>query len=160
MRAVRSLFAVILALGALIALAAPVRAQAKGDDAFARAMFDPQLVLRHAQEIGLTAAQRKTIFEELKAAQSALAPMQVDMSQRALELQEQVEAPRVDEAKALAMVDQVLKIENEVKKRQVTLIVRVKNLLTPEQQAKLRALRDASPRAGGTPPDGATQDNR
>ena len=147
----------LVALLALAAFSASVRGQKKGDDAFARAMFDPQLVLKHAQEIGLTAAQRRTIFEELRAAQSALAPLQVDMAQRALELQEQMEAPRVDEAKALTMVDHVLKIENEVKKRQVMLIVRVKNLLMPEQQAKLRALRDAVPTAGGTPPEGGMQ---
>lgn len=147
----------LVALLALATFSAPVRGQRQGDDAFARAMFDPQLVLKHAQEIGLTAAQRRTIFEELRAAQSALAPLQVDMAQRALELQEQMEAPRVDEAKALTMVDHVLKIENEVKKRQVMLIVRVKNLLMPEQQAKLRALRDAVPTAGSTPPEGGMQ---
>lgn len=150
-------------LAALVALAvgtAPLRAQAKPDDAFQRAMFDPQFVLRNAQAIGLSAAQRKNILDELKSAQIALAPLQVDMTGRALELQEIVEASRVDEAKALAMVEQVLRIENEVKKRQVILIVRIKNLLTAEQQSKLRALRDAAAKPGDASPDGNSDTSR
>ena len=53
-----------------LAVAAPLFAQAKPDDAFARALFDPQLVLRHTQAIGLTPAQRRTIMDEIKAAQN------------------------------------------------------------------------------------------
>lgn len=131
-----------------LAVAAPLFAQAKPDDAFARALFDPQLVLRHTQAIGLTPAQRRTIMDEIKAAQTALLPLQVDMTEPAIELTELIEQSRVDEAKALAKVDQVLKIENEVKKRQAQLMFRIKNVLTPDQQTKLRALRDAGD-AGG-----------
>ena len=155
MRRVRTFTLVLLAL---VAVSAPLRAQGKQDDPFQRSLFDPQLVLRNAQAIGLSAAQRKSILDELKATQTALAPLQVDMTGPAMELQEIIDAPRVDEAKTIATVEQVLQIENEVKKRQVTLLVRIKNLLTPDQQAKLRTLRDASARAG-TPPDGDAQNN-
>ncbi len=148
-----------LVLLALVAVASPLRAQGKPDDPFQRYLFDPQLVLRNAQAIGLSAAQRKSILDELKATQTALAPLQVDMTGPAMELQEIIDPPHVDEAKAIATVEQVLKIENEVKKRQVALLVRIKNLLTPEQQMKLRALRDAAARAGGTPPEGDAEDN-
>ncbi len=117
-------------------------AQAKTDEAFAKAFFDPQLVLKHANAIGLTPQQRKAILDELKTAQVALVPLQVDMAEPAIELQGIIEAPRVDEAKAMARIDQVLKIENEVKKRQAIFVIRVKNILTVEQQAKLRAIRD------------------
>ena len=108
-----------LALLPALLLAAPVaRAQAKADEVFAKAFFDPQLVLKHASAIGLTAQQRKAILDELKSTQVALVPLQVDMAEPALELQGLVESTRVDEARALARIDQVLKIENEVKKRQ------------------------------------------
>ncbi len=125
-------------------------AQNKADDAFARAMFDPQLVLKHAQAIGLTAAQRRGVLDELKSAQTALVPMQIDMTEPALELTEMLEGSRIDEAKALAKIDQVLRIENEVKKRQASFVIRVKNILTPEQQAKLRVIRDGQPKDGET----------
>ena len=138
----------------LTLVGASLDAQPKADDGFQRAMFDPQLVLKNAQAIGLTAAQRKSILDEIKAAQTALAPLQADMTGPSMELWEVVEPPRVDEGRALALVEQVLKIENEVKKRQVMLIVRIKNLLNPEQQMKLYALRDAAAKRGGAPPDG------
>jgi Spy/CpxP family protein refolding chaperone len=132
-------------LAALVVGATPVLAQ-KSDqpDAFAEALFDPQLVLQSAQQIGLTPAQRRSILEEIKATQVALAPLQVDMAEPAMELVELLGQTKVDEARVLAKTDQVLRIENEVKKRQTALLVRIKNILTPEQQAKLRELRKAN----------------
>ncbi|MCC6929859.1 MAG: hypothetical protein IT359_12835 [Gemmatimonadaceae bacterium] len=138
----RLMLAASMALLLAAVLATSASAQAKSDDAFAKAFFDPQLVLKHANAIGLTAQQRKAILDEMKATQVALVPLQVDMADPALELQGIIEATRVDEAKALARIDQVLKIENEVKKRQAMFVIRVKNLLTPEQQARLRAIRE------------------
>jgi Spy/CpxP family protein refolding chaperone len=125
------------------AFAAPLSAQGKPGqpDAFAEALFDPQLVLKNAQAIGLTPAQRRTILDEIKAAQIALAPLQADMTEPAMELVEMLGQSKVEEARVLAKIDQVLRVENEVKKRQTALLVRIKNALTPEQQDKLRALR-------------------
>ena len=134
----------------LVASASPAAGQNKADDAFARALFDPQLVLKHAQAIGLTAAQRRSILDELKTAQIALVPLQVDMTEPALELAELLEGSRVDEAKVMVKIDQVLRIENEVKKRQAVFVIRVKNILTPEQQAKLRVLREAESKDGAS----------
>lgn len=135
---------VVCGLAALLAIAAPAAGQnPKPDDAFAQALFDPQLVLRHSQDISLTAAQRRTILDELKATQTALGPLQANMTEPALDLVELLGQPRVDEARVQAKMDQVLKIENEVKKQQATLLIRIKNVLTPEQQARLRELRRA-----------------
>lgn len=139
---------VTIALLLLLAGAPPAAGQAKPDDAFAKAFFDPQLVLKHSQALGLTSAQRRSILDELKATQIALAPLQADMAEPAMELVELIEGTRVDESKALATIDQVLRIENEVKKRQAIFVIRVKNILTPDQQVKLRAIRDAEGNGG------------
>ena len=144
---------------AAVLLAAPSSAAAqnpKPDDAFAQALFDPQLVLRHAQAIGLTPAQRRTILDELKATQTALAPLQANMMEPALDLIELLGQSRVDEAKVVTKMDQVLEIENEVKKKQAALLVRIKNALSPEQQARLRELR-AAEGAGRRPDDDGSQ---
>ena len=142
---------------ALLAAASPAGAQnPKPDDAFAQALFDPQLVLRHAQVIGLTPAQRRTILDELKATQTALAPLQANMMEPALDLIELLGQTRVDEAKVVAKMDQVLEIENEVKKKQAALLVRIKNTLSPEQQARLRELRNAEG-TGRKPDNGSSQ---
>lgn len=126
----------------LMALASPVLAQDKKDDRFEKAFFDPQLVLQRAKEIGVTPLQRTAILEVIKKAQIELVPLQMDMAEPALELVEMIEAVKVDEAGALAKADKMLKIENEVKKIQMSLMIRIKNLLTKDQQDRLRAIRD------------------
>ena len=141
-----------LSLALALVAAGPALAQnPKPDDAFAQALFDPQLVLRHAQTIGLTAAQRRTILDDLRNTQVALGPLQANMTEPALDLVELLNQPRIDETRVTAKMDQVLKIENEVKKQQATLLVRIKNVLTAEQQARLRELRRAE--TGGRKPD-------
>jgi Spy/CpxP family protein refolding chaperone len=47
----------------------------------------------------------------------------------------------VDESAVLAQVDKVLDRERAIKKTQISLLVRIKNLLTVEQQNKLMELR-------------------
>ncbi len=134
----------IVGAAVLLICGAPLAAQnPKPDDAFAQALFDPQLVLRHAEAIGLSQQQRRTILDEIKAAQTALGPMQVAMTEPAFTLIELLDETKVDEAKVIAATEKVLQIEYEVKKRQTSLLVRIKNALTPEQQSKLRELRKA-----------------
>jgi Spy/CpxP family protein refolding chaperone len=138
---------IVAGLAAFLACATPALAQKPDQpDAFAEALFDPQLVLQNASAIGLSAAQRRTILDEIKATQVALAPLQADMTEPAMELVELLGQSKVDEARVLAKIEQVLRVENEVKKRQTALLVRIKNVLTTEQQVKLRELRKATRR--------------
>jgi Spy/CpxP family protein refolding chaperone len=46
----------------------------------------------------------------------------------------------VDEAAALGLADQAMRIETEIKKNHLAMLIRLKNLLGPEQQAKLREM--------------------
>lgn len=126
----------------LMALASPVLAQEKKDDRFEKAFFDPQLVLQRSKEIGMTPQQRTAILDVIKKAQVELVPLQMDMAEPALELVEMIEGVKVDEAGALAKADKMLKIENEVKKVQMSLLIRIKNLLTKDQQDRLRTIRE------------------
>jgi Spy/CpxP family protein refolding chaperone len=140
----------VLAATAMALLAGNARAQEKKDDRFEKAFFDPQLVLQRSRDIGITPQQRAAIMDAVKKAQTDLVPLQLEMTEPALDLVELVEQPRVDEAQALARADKMLKIENEVKKAQMSLLIRIKNILTKEQQDRLRTIRD-----GGKSGDGA-----
>jgi Spy/CpxP family protein refolding chaperone len=131
----------LLAAAAVLSLAGPAQAQEKKDDRFAKALFDPQLVLQHAKDIGMTAPQRSAILDAVKRAQTDLVPLQLEMAEPALELTEIIEETKVDEASALAKADKMLKIENEVKKAQMSLLIKIKNILTKEQQDRLRTIR-------------------
>ncbi len=115
-----------------------------GDDPLARLLFDPQLVLKHAQEVGLQPAQRATIINAIKEAQGDLLDLQLQMAERYEELVKAMEVTRVDEAASLAQADKVLGLERDMKRKQLQLLVRIKNALTREQQDRLQEWKKAA----------------
>jgi len=141
-----------IALLAAATAAGPMSAQEKKDDALAKALFDPELVIRHARDVGLSPQQRQAILEAVKKVQTELVPLQLDMAEPAMDLLEILQENQVDEAAAIAKADRVLKIENEVKKKQMALLIRIKNLLTKDQQDRLRAFRDRGGDGAGDAP--------
>jgi Spy/CpxP family protein refolding chaperone len=115
----------------------------QADDPLARFLFPPDKVLGHAQEIGLDDAQRKTIRSELQKAQSRFLDFQFEMQPETEKMVQLLQEKPVDEAKVLAQADRVMSLEREVKKTQLTLLIRIKNVLTPAQQAKVSELQKA-----------------
>jgi Spy/CpxP family protein refolding chaperone len=134
--------ALVVSVAALVLLAGSARAQDKKDDALARAVFAPELVFKYAREIGLKPPQRQAIVDVIKHVQGDLVGLQLSMAEPAQALVDLLNQPKVDESAALVQADKVLTIERDVKKMQMALLIRIKNALTPEQQAKLREIRD------------------
>ena len=97
--------------------------------------------MRHQEAIALGEDQRQTLIHEVQQLQSDIVPLQFELSEAAEKLERLLAGPEIDEARALAHVDQVTGLEAQVKKRHLTLLVRIKNLLTEEQQRKLEELR-------------------
>jgi Spy/CpxP family protein refolding chaperone len=112
-----------------------------GEDPLARFLFPPELVMSHQQAIGLSERQRSAIQQELQKAQGKFSDLQWRMSSDAEKMTHLLQATPVDEAQVLDQVDKILNTERDVKKTQITLLVRIKNTLTPEQQAKLNEMR-------------------
>ncbi len=108
-------------------------------------LFPPELVLMHAKDLGLQPAQRTTIVSAIKEAQGDLLDLQLQMGERGNELAGLMQQNKVDEAAALAQADKVMALERDVKRRQLQLLIRIKNALTPEQQEQLAKLRDRTP---------------
>ena len=111
------------------------------EDALAQNVFAPDLVLRYRQEIGLDENQSKALKEAVQKAQSKFLDLQWDMQAEAGKLAQMLKARPIDENAALAQADRVLNMEREVKKAQLSLLIRIKNLLTEAQQDKLTELR-------------------
>ena len=114
-----------------------------GDDPLARLLFDPQLVLKHAQELALQPAQRTTIIGAIKEAQADLLDLQLQMAERHQDLVKAMEATRVDEGASLALADKVMGLERDMKRKQLQLLIRIKNALTREQQDRLQEWKKA-----------------
>jgi len=63
------------------------------------------------------------------------------MQEQSQRLASLLEKPAVDQAAALAQVDEVLGVEREVKRAHISLLINIKNTLSAEQQAKLAVAR-------------------
>lgn len=110
-------------------------------DPLSKDLFPPELVMANQQAIGLTDNQRSAIQSAMRDAQSRFVDLQFAVSGEMEKLGQLLAQPRVDEAAALAQVDRVLAAEREIKRAQLGLMIRIKNQLSAEQQAELRALR-------------------
>ena len=116
-----------------------------GGPSFLENVFPPGLIMRHQSDIGLTDAQRETITKHMEDAQKALVTLQWDVERESGKLGKLLAAERIDEAAALRQADQVMSAEERLKKAHLTLLIRIKNALTPAQQMKLQQLRPARP---------------
>lgn len=147
MKTAATLVALCLALSCHAAGAQEAPA-APPNDPIARSVLPPELIMQNQKAIQLSEAQKGAVIAEVKRAQGRIVDVQWDM-QRALEpLVELLGKDKVDEPQVLAQLDKVLAAEREFKRTQLTLAVRLKNILSPEQQRTLYDLRNAAPRAG------------
>jgi len=93
----------------------------------------------------LSAEQKDYFKTEIRAAQLKFTELQWKLQDEMEKLVTVIKQPRVDEQQVLAQLEKVLAAEREIKRQQVTLLVRIKNKLTPEQQGKLSELRSKPP---------------
>src|SRR5438876_441376 len=105
----------------------------------ARALGPPQLVMQHQQDIGLRAEQRAGITKAIQEFQTKVVDLQWRMQEQSQRLAALLGKPAVDQAAALAQVDEVLGVEREIKRAHMTLLIQIKNVLSAEQQEKLAA---------------------
>ncbi|HZI22877.1 MAG TPA: periplasmic heavy metal sensor [Gemmatimonadales bacterium] len=124
----------------------PPPPQSPPDDPLARVLFPPEVVMQHQQDIALRPEQRAAITKAIQEFQNKVVDLQWKMQDQSQRLVTLLEKPTVDQAAALTQVDEVLGVEREVKRAHITLLIQIKNTLSPEQQAKLTRAR-----AGGAP---------
>ncbi|MDQ3697348.1 MAG: periplasmic heavy metal sensor [Gemmatimonadota bacterium] len=122
-------------------LAAPVAAQGNPDDLFGRHLFPPELVMQNQQSIGLSPKQRTDMTQAIQEVQSRVVDVQWRMQEEAQKLAALLEKTSPNQTDVLAQVDRVLDVEREIKRAHMAMLVRIKNLLTAEQQTMLRSLR-------------------
>jgi Spy/CpxP family protein refolding chaperone len=140
----KTTIALLLLLVSAAASAAEPAPAAAADDPLARSFFPPDLVMKHQKEIGLTERQRETIKTEIQKAQSKFLDLQFQVQSEAEELLELVQSRPVDEARALAQAEAVMRLETETKKLHLGMLVRIKNMLTETQVQRLAQLRDGA----------------
>jgi Spy/CpxP family protein refolding chaperone len=127
----------------LLVVGVKARAQTPGagQDPLAPHVFPPELVMRHAPEIGLDEKQRAAIKDLVVKTQARFLDVQWDLQAESEKMARLLQASPVDETAVLAQADKVMGLEREVKKAHLSLLVRIKNLLSEAQREKLMELR-------------------
>jgi len=131
---------IFLCLLLLLALGA-ARAQQPDRDPMGQSFFAPELVMQNQEAIGLTDEQKSFLKTEIRAAQLKFTELQWKLQDEMEKMIALVKQPHVEEKDAVAQLERVLALERDIKRAQVTLLVRIKNKLTPEQQVKLAEIR-------------------
>jgi Spy/CpxP family protein refolding chaperone len=128
-------------IGILLFSLSTVRAQQQPQpDPFAGNLFPPELVMQHQQTLGLGEEQKNFLKDELRKTQTRLTELQWDIQEEVEKLATLMKQNQVDEAQTLTQLDKVLNLEREIKRLHIGLLIRIKNKLTPEQQARLREI--------------------
>ena len=132
-----------LLLPALILLFNPVTfgGQNPPDDPLGENLFPPELIIQHQQAIGLTEQQKTVLKTELRQSQARFTELQWQLQDEMEKMVELIKQDRVDESQTLTQLDKILNLEREIKRAQITLLIRIKNRLSPEQLVKLREIR-------------------
>ncbi|HZW89534.1 MAG TPA: periplasmic heavy metal sensor [Myxococcaceae bacterium] len=138
------LVALALAVGPPAAAQAPQAPPAPASDPIGSKLFPPELIMTHQAEIGLEDKQREAILKELEKAQAQFPRLQWQLQAASQQLSKLLDAPQVDEAKALAQAGEVMKLETEIKRTHLGLLIRIRNTLSDTQRSKLQALRRTS----------------
>jgi len=124
-------------------IAASSFAQEKPDDPIGRYLVPPDLIMSHSHELNLIDKQRAAIKSEVQKAQTKFIDMQWDMKEETEKMVRLLQQTPADEARILEQADKVMSLEREIKKTQLALLIRIRNVLTAEQIAKLDEIRRA-----------------
>ena len=103
------------------------------EDVFKGKLFPPNVILEHKAELDLSKEQFTAIRAAVVEVQSGVAEHEWDIAEAYQALMLELDKNPIDADRVLEHVDAALLAENEVKKKQVNMLIRLKNLLTAEQ---------------------------
>ena len=111
------------------------------EDVFKGKLFAPNVILENQSELGLSKQQFTEIKQAVVEVQSNVAEHEWDLREAYQLIMAELDKTPIDEQKVLDHVGAALRAENEVKKLQVAMLIKLKNLLTDEQIAYLESVR-------------------
>ncbi len=110
-------------------------------DPFKGKLFTPDIILRNQAELSLTKEQYTAIKAAVVDVQANVAGHEWDLREAYQKIMSALDESPIDEQEVLANVNDALLAENQVKKQQVVMLIRLKNLLNDEQVAYLESIR-------------------
>ena len=123
---------------AVLLSSSAIAAQPRGD-VWKGKLFPPNVILQHQQELELSKEQFTAIKTAVVEVQANVAEHEWDLREAYLNLMSELDKSPIDEGRVMDLVEKALLAENEVKKKQVVMLIRLRNLLTDDQVKYLEA---------------------
>ena len=137
----------LLVLPVLALMPGALNAQVEEEpDPFSTVLFTAEEIMQHRRAIDLNDEQRDAITRLIEELQGRAIGLQWRLLDETESVREALEGPRVDLDRVLDRIRRAMETETAIKRAHLELLVRIKNVLTAEQQEKLRELRN-----GGSP---------
>ncbi|MBT8089399.1 MAG: hypothetical protein KJO01_04260 [Gammaproteobacteria bacterium] len=130
----------LLALTTFALLVSTALAAGPKDDVFKGKLFPPNIILQHKAELDLSKAQFTKIRAAVVEVQSGVAEHEWDMQEAYQALMLELDKAPINEQRVLEYAEMALQAENQVKKKQMVMLVKLKNLLTAEQVGYLESV--------------------
>lgn len=128
---------------------------------FSGLLFEPETVMQNQRALGLTDEQTSAIksemhqsmmkFTELQWQQSSQVEIVTNLLQDTKTSEPRTDGTagsqsqqkdKMDEPRTLQEFDKLMNLENQIKRLRLQMLIRVRNILSPEQREKLRTLQD------------------
>lgn len=130
----------ILCLLAVVSLGTGSAMAEQPKDVFKGKLFAPNIILENRDALQLSKEQFTAIRAAVVEVQAGVAEHEWDMQEAYQALMLELDKAPIDENKVLEYAGSALLAENQVKKKQMAMLVRLKNLLTAEQIDHLEAV--------------------
>ena len=142
------LMGLLVATSASVGLGAANGLSAQAEEAAAlqadpifSSLFPPELIMQHRRAIGLSDEQRDAISRLIGDVQGRVTALQWELLDEIEDLGSITCRERVDLDRSIDQLGDVLDKEKEIKQAHLEMLVRIKNLLSSEQQTMLIELR-------------------
>jgi uncharacterized membrane protein len=132
---------VLICAGLLLGSKTARAGETSNSDPLAERLFPPDLILFNGDAIGLSDQQRQGIQSRVGKAQTRFQELQEALLKEQNAMAALLDRENLDEAALMKQLDRLLGREKDIKREQLELMLSLRNLLTPEQQARLKGLR-------------------
>lgn len=119
----------------------PVIEQGQVGASFESSLYPPELIMQQQRMLALTADQRRTITEAVKALTNQTVDLQWNLQAEQQTLTSLLDRRPINEAAAVAQMSKLLELEDAVKRTHLATLIKIKNALTPQQIALLNEVR-------------------
>jgi Spy/CpxP family protein refolding chaperone len=110
-------------------------------DPISRWLFKPEMIMRFSNQLNLSEQQQNVLKSEVKSAQGSIFDLKWQLNEESETLRTILKTTPIDEDQMLAQADKVMQLEQQIKRIHLTLLARLKNMLSDQQIETLAELR-------------------